>query len=75
VLVAVTLTPALLGFAKGRVAGGRGLGRGIPLGRHAVRRARGDAEDSAAPVASAASKKTNPWVALVTRHPIVTRRR
>lgn len=74
VAVAVTLTPALLGFAKGRVAGWpRGLGRGIPLGRRRrAARTREDAEDSAAPVASAAPKKTNPWVALVTRHPVVS---
>ncbi|WP_295819258.1 MMPL family transporter [uncultured Microbacterium sp.] len=74
VAVAVTLTPALLGFAKGRVAGWpRGLGRGIPLGRRRrAARTRKDAEDSAAPVASAAPKKTNPWVALVTRHPVVS---
>lgn len=74
VAVAVTLTPALLGFAKGRVAGWpRGLGRGIPLGRRRrAARTRKDAEDSAARVASAAPKKTNPWVALVTRHPVVS---
>ncbi|AXA96198.1 MMPL family transporter [Microbacterium sp. PM5] len=74
VAVAVTLTPALLGFAKGRVAGWpRGLGRGIPLGRRRrAARTREDAENSAAPVASAAPKKTNPWVALVTRHPVVS---
>ncbi|GAA4070272.1 MMPL family transporter [Microbacterium laevaniformans] len=74
VAVAVTLTPALLGFAKGRVAGWpRGLGRGIPLGRRRrAARTREDAEDSAAPATSAASKKTNPWVALVTRHPVVS---
>lgn len=74
VAVAVTLTPALLGFAKGRVAGWpRGLGRGIPLGRRRrAARTRKAAEDSAAPVASAAPKKTNPWVALVTRHPVVS---
>ncbi|WP_294945029.1 MMPL family transporter [uncultured Microbacterium sp.] len=74
VAVAVTLTPALLGFAKGRVAGWpRGLGRGIPLGRRRrAARTREDAEDSAAPVASAAPKKTNPWVALITRHPVVS---
>lgn len=73
VAVAVTLTPALLGFAKGRVAGWpRGLGRGIPFGRRRrAARTRGDAGDSAAPAASAA-KKTNPWVALVTRHPVVS---
>lgn len=74
VAVAVTLTPALLGFAKGRVAGWpRGLGRGIPLGRRRrAARTREDAENSAAPVASAAPKKKNPWVALVTRHPVVS---
>jgi RND superfamily putative drug exporter len=54
--------------------GGRGVwGAASRSGAVAARRARGDAEDSAAPVASAASsKKTNPWVALVTRHPVVS---
>lgn len=71
VVVAVTLTPALLGFAKGRVAGWpRGLGRGIPLGRRR-RAARAVAAADAAGTAAPA-KRTNPWVALVTRHPIVS---
>jgi len=89
VLVAVTLTPALLGFAKGRVAGwGHGLGRGVKLPR---RRTTGDTaagrEPASAPEATsvteveespiaaaptAAPKRPNRWVMLVTRHPIVT---
>ena len=100
VLVAVTLTPALLGFAKERVAGwGHGLGRGARIGRTARRRpaaaAAGDAtadtvpdamptdatdtdatqtrrSAALAPAAGAPLKKSNRWVMLVTRHPIVT---
>ncbi|AUG28694.1 MULTISPECIES: MMPL family transporter [Microbacterium] len=68
VVVAITLTPALLGFAKGRVVGwSRVLGRGIRVGRRR-RPARAQADAAgAAPVT-----KTNPWVALVTRHPVVS---
>ena len=72
VVVAVTLTPALLGFAKGRVAGWpRTLGRGLPLGRRrrAARAAQASTDAAGAP---AAPPKTNPWVALVTRHPVVS---
>lgn len=79
VIVAVTLTPALLGFAKGRVVGwGHGRARrGIAL---RVRRssartesATADTADTDAPVTGHAPlKKTNRWVMLVTRHPIVT---
>lgn len=67
VVVAVTLTPALLGFAKGRVAGWgharprRGLA--LPLRR---RRAVKEATDAVP------AKRTNRWVMLVTRHPIIT---
>ncbi|WP_426321444.1 MMPL family transporter [Microbacterium sp. E-13] len=65
VVVALTLTPALLGFAKGRVAGwGHGSKRrGIPL------RTRSAAETDTTP---APAKKTNRWVMLVTKHPLVT---
>lgn len=79
VIVAVTLTPALLGFAKGRVVGwGHGRARrGIAL---RVRRssartesATADTADTDAPATGHAPlKKTNRWVMLVTRHPIVT---
>ncbi len=54
VLVAITLTPALLGFAKGRVMGW-------------ARRPRKKRAARTTPV-----HRTNRWVALVTRHPIVT---
>lgn len=72
VVVAVTLTPALLGFAKGRVAGWpRTLGRGLPLGRRRrAARAAQAAADAAGALATA--PRTNPWVALVTRHPVVS---
>ncbi|MEC8761931.1 MAG: MMPL family transporter, partial [Actinomycetota bacterium] len=83
VAIAVTLTPAFLGFVKGRVAG-------WPRRRKVTRRRRGtSAREDAAALAEAASeadaepeaepapatahrKKTNPWVKLVTRHPVVT---
>lgn len=88
VVVAVTLTPALLGFAKGRVAGwGHGRARrGVAL-RSPRRRGTAAAEDAPAPAdavattdavtpdapaSPAAPKKTNRWVMLVTRHPVVT---
>lgn len=80
VAIAVTLTPAFLGFVKGRVAG---WPRRAP---RASRRRRGaPTPEDAAAIAEAASvadtesdpalthgKKINPWVKLVTRHPIVT---
>jgi RND superfamily putative drug exporter len=82
VVVALTLTPALLGFAKERVAGwGHGRPRrGVALGGTAERQgtdAAADADAGAdAPVAvtpgTAAPKRTNRWVALVTRHPLIT---
>jgi RND superfamily putative drug exporter len=53
VAVAVTLTPALLGFVKGRVVGWR----------------RRTKKKDASPDAPA---KTNRWVDLVTRHPVLT---
>ncbi|WP_298742244.1 MMPL family transporter [uncultured Microbacterium sp.] len=71
VLVAVTLTPAFLGFVGERVAGwGHGLSRGARIGRRRAPET-SDAEDISE-VAPAATKKTNRWVMLVTRHPIVT---
>ncbi|WP_298944919.1 MMPL family transporter [uncultured Microbacterium sp.] len=71
VLVAVTLTPAFLGFVGERVAGwGHGLSRGARIGRRRAPET-SDAEDISE-VALAATKKTNRWVMLVTRHPIVT---
>ncbi|WP_299090590.1 MMPL family transporter [uncultured Microbacterium sp.] len=70
VLVAVTLTPAFLGFVGERVAGwGHGLSRGARIGRRRAPET-SDAEDISE-VALAATKKTNRWVMLVTRHPIV----
>ncbi|WP_431802929.1 MMPL family transporter [Microbacterium sp. bgisy203] len=79
VLVAVTLTPALLGFAKGRVAGwGHGLSRGVRIGRRRPQaKDAAEAEDDATGESDAAQattkvKKTNRWVMLVTRHPIIT---
>ena len=87
VLVAVTLTPALLGFARGRVVGWghRMLGAGV--GRTGARRGRrtgtgtedvADADDdtepeeTATPGPAAAPVRTNRWVGLVTRHPVIT---
>ncbi|WP_438354154.1 efflux RND transporter permease subunit [Microbacterium sp. CJ88] len=78
VLVAVTLTPALLGFAKGRVVGWghRMLRAGV--GSRRRRGAADPADDADAAVdADAAPRtptpaRTNRWVALVTRHPLVT---
>ena len=58
VLVALTLTPAFLGFAKGRVVGWRRRPRRASRARH----------DAAAPKAGFAQK----WVGGVTRHPIIT---
>ncbi|WP_336632896.1 MULTISPECIES: MMPL family transporter [unclassified Microbacterium] len=76
VLVAVTLTPALLGFAGPRVAGwGRGLGRGVAIRRprRGAPSASADAADDDAPRPTAASTpRQNRWALLVTRHPIVT---
>ncbi|HEY6799382.1 MAG TPA: MMPL family transporter, partial [Agromyces sp.] len=80
VVVAITLTPALLGFAKDRVAGwGHGRKRrgvGLPVGRRGSRAAEDGAETATdateATVTTAAPKKTNRWVMLVTKHPIVT---
>ncbi|WP_214465459.1 MMPL family transporter [Microbacterium flavescens] len=80
VVVAITLTPALLGFAKGRVAGWghatKHRGVALPVGRRGSRAAGDEAETetdaSEAPVATAAPKKMNRWVMLVTKHPIVT---
>ncbi|MBW9110212.1 MMPL family transporter [Microbacterium ureisolvens] len=88
VVVAITLTPALLGFAKHRVAGwGHGRKRrGMPL-PGARRSTTPEAEnadenpDSGVEAADGAegaladhapTKRTNRWVTLVTRHPIVT---
>jgi RND superfamily putative drug exporter len=59
VLVAVTLTPAMLGFVRGRAAGGR-RGR-ARAGEPVTQEAEG-----------VAAKRTNRWAALVTRHPLVT---
>ncbi|MEV4685952.1 MMPL family transporter [Microbacterium sp. LWH3-1.2] len=88
VVVAITLTPALLGFAKHRVAGwGHGKKRrGMPLPgarRSATPEAESEAETADADVSAgdraetaladhAPAKRTNRWVQLVTKHPIVT---
>ncbi|KJL45160.1 MMPL family transporter [Microbacterium trichothecenolyticum] len=84
VVVALTLTPALLGFAKHRVAGwGHGRKRrGMPLPgarRSAAQEARtsdagvepNDVVDAPLP-SHTPTKRTNRWVMLVTKHPIVT---
>jgi len=82
VAIAVTLTPAFLGFVKGRVVG-------WPRRRtRTQRRRQASARTAAAPLDEAAAgaetaapasaspagagKRTNRWVTLVTRHPIVT---
>ncbi|MCW3493543.1 MMPL family transporter [Microbacterium sp. SSM24] len=84
VVVAITLTPALLGFSKGRVAGwGHGRkqrGVALPVRRRGTSEADAAPDEAAdvepaakpAPVAHAPAKKTNRWVMLVTRHPIIT---
>ncbi len=81
VVVALTLTPALLGFAGARVAGwGHGLARGARLRRRRTAPAGGETdadevevevEDPPATIPGPA-QKTNRWVALVTRHPVIT---
>jgi RND superfamily putative drug exporter len=82
--VAVSLTPALLGFAKGRVVGwGYGPKKTSRRRRPAAAAESEEADaatddiDAPAPVAVAEAapvapvKKTNRWVMLVTKHPIV----
>ena len=72
VLVALTLTPAFLGFAKGRVIGWRRRPRGSSAARSALAADATAPEsprrDAAAPKAGFAQK----WVGGVTRHPIIT---
>ena len=64
VAVAVTLTPALLGFSKGRVVG---------WPRRARRTPKSDETDAAAPAPRPARRGfAQRWVTLVTRHPVVT---
>ena len=76
VAIAVTLTPAFLGFVKGRVAGWPRRRR--PMRRRTRTNAAAAAAASDAPATDSAApspahgKRTNPWVKLVTRHPIVT---
>lgn len=75
VAIAVTLTPAFLGFVKGRVAGWprrKPRARRRDRGAAAEVTARADSDGAASASTVAAGKKTNPWVKLVTRHPIVT---
>jgi putative drug exporter of the RND superfamily len=78
VLVALTLTPAFLGFVGHRVAGW-GFGRRAARRRAAAEAAvaaqaadEGTGPDAAEPAPAPAPKRTNRWVLLVTRHPIVT---
>ena len=66
VAVAVTLTPAMLGFIKGRIVG-------------RPRRARKSSASASTELAKADAKDATPkpgfaarWVALVTKHPVVT---
>lgn len=70
VLVALTLTPALLGFVGARVAGwGHGPSRGARIRR---RRAPTPEPQPVPERVEGSAKKTNRWVTLVTRHPVVT---
>lgn len=85
VVVAITLTPALLGFSKGRVVGWRrrpaktaakAVAPDAPAetdDSRSLSEERGDETKRAEPAAHApAPAKTNAWVRLVTRHPLVT---
>ncbi|MCR2815136.1 MMPL family transporter [Microbacterium jiangjiandongii] len=64
VAVAVTLTPALLGFSRGRVVG---------WPRRARRTPKSDETDAAAPAPRPVRRGfAQRWVTLVTRHPVVT---
>ncbi len=67
--IAVTLTPALLGFVKGRVAGWPARPR---RGRRAAATGAGASDAAAAGGAASSTPRPNRWVMLVTRHPIVT---
>ena len=71
VLVALTLSPALLGFAKGRVVGWKRRGKAVKT----TETAETDAETAAAaPVRSKRPRRSvaERWVGGVTRHPVVT---
>ncbi|HWT32221.1 MAG TPA: MMPL family transporter, partial [Microbacterium sp.] len=87
VLIAVTLTPAFLGFAKGRVRGWSRKPRTAVVERGRAERARDETQD--AEVTDDVSSRSVPepvegrsaltargfaarWVGLVTRHPVVT---
>ncbi|MEJ1154928.1 MMPL family transporter [Microbacterium marmarense] len=63
VVVAVTLTPALLGFSKGRVVGW-GFAKKKP--------AQPTEDDEEQTVVAHTPPKSNRWVMLVTKHPLVT---
>ncbi|KAA9149640.1 MMPL family transporter [Microbacterium lushaniae] len=72
VVVSVTLTPALLGFV-GRRATGRSPGRRARRRAAAAREAEADGDLPAErPAAPAAAERTNRWVAMVSRRPLVT---
>lgn len=80
VAIAITLTPAFLGFVKGRVAGWptrasrRDTRRSsaIPADQDASATATPSEPASPKPVTAAPTKRNNRWVMLVTRHPVVT---
>lgn len=73
VVVSVTLTPALLGLVGRRAAGRVGTRRSRRAAKAAARAdaaAPDDAADTPAP--AHAPQRVNRWVALVSRHPLVT---
>ena len=72
VAVAVTLTPAFLGFAKGRVRGWRRRDRGARRDASAVGDAAASEDARHTPNATARRGFATRWVSLVTRHPVVT---
>jgi len=85
VVVAITLTPALLGFSKGRVVGWRRRAAKTPAkavaqdaptetdDSRSLSEERSDETKRAEPAAHVpAPAKTNAWVRLVTKHPLVT---
>lgn len=68
--IAVTLTPAFLGFVKGRVAGWPAKPR--RRSRRAAAASADDTDATAGPGTTSGAVRPNRWVMLVTRHPIVT---
>ncbi|MEV8267184.1 MMPL family transporter [Microbacterium sp. NPDC076911] len=67
VVVAVTLTPALLGFSKGRV-----VGWGFAKNKPVQPTDDSDEQEPSTPVSAHTPPKSNRWVMLVTKHPLVT---